>query len=216
MKFGKIGATVALSAAVVTGTLLGAAPANALTFGDTLVFSTDEGASPNLAKLTNAPGGLFNFDIGAIEIDVADVFGGVGTAIGDNILTLQQIANQSGAEASYQLVGTNVPWLSGLDDEAGGFNRTFTLTSFILNRESDINPITGAFAFTAGVQGFFEPPTPGVPGIGGFGGFGKLSSTGSTVSGEIEAVPTPAAVLPALIGMGTAALRKKKGEAAEA
>jgi hypothetical protein len=216
MKFGKIGATVALSAAVVTGTLLGAAPANALTVGETLVFSTDENAAPNnLAKLTNTGGNLFDFDIGVIEIDAAGAFGGAGTVIADTVLKLQQIGASTPTSATYQLVSSPAPWFSGLDDGLGGDSRTFTLTSFILKRQSAISA-TGAFQFTAGFNGYFEPPTPGLPALGGFGGRGRLATAGAAVAGSAEVVPTPAAVLPALLGMGAAALRKKKGEEAEA
>lgn len=209
MNFKKIGLGLAATAAMTTGMALAEAPAHALSFGDTLQFSTDEDMSPNLATL-KPDGGLFKFDAGSIDIDVTSaVFGAANTPIGDSILTLQQIATQVGAVATYQLVGTSVPWLSGLNDELGGFTRTYTLTSFILNQTSPSS--AAGFAFSADFNGFFQPPTPGVQGIGGLGGFGKLASTGSTVAGAITAVPTPA-LLPGLIGLGAAALRKRKGE----
>lgn len=214
MNFKKMGLGLAATAAMTAGVALAEAPAQALTFGDKLVFSTDDEANPNLASLTANGGGLFSFDAGAIDIDFASdsVFGVASAAIGDSVLTLQQIAPQSGAVASYQLVGTSVQWLSGLADEVGGFTRTYTLDSFILNQTS-LSSVAG-FAFSATFNGFFQPPTSGVQGIGGLGGFGTLSSSdGSAIAGAITVVPTPA-LLPGLVGMGLAALRKRKDEQA--
>lgn len=212
MKLAKFGMAVAVIATVLSGSLLGATPAAALTFGDSLDFTTDDDHSNNLATLTDLGGGLFSFDVGAIELDVASVFGLVGTDIADTVITLQEVAAQAGALATYQLVGTNITWLTGLNDEGAtvaGDSRIYNLASFTLNRESAINSF-GSFAFTAAFNGFFEPPTPGIKGLGGLGGFGGLSSDGSTISGSIAVVPTPAAVLPGLVGLGTAVFRKKK------
>lgn len=216
MKFGKIGVTAAIAATVLIGSLIGAAPAQALSFGDTLEFSTDD-AIPfgNEATLADLGGGLFSFDVGAIDIDVASVFGPASAAITDAAITLQEIAAIGDAAASFELVGTNIPFLSGLDDGLGGNTRTYTLTSFTLNLDDPFFPGSTSFAFNAALNGFFQPPTPGVQGIGGLGGFGALTSDGTTISGAITAVPTPAAVLPGLIGMGTAAFRKKKQEKEE-
>lgn len=203
-------ATVAVMAA---GTAFTAAPANALVFGDTLNFSTDPTSdSPverDLAILRDNGNGTFTFDIGEINIDPrsASAFGSVGAPITANTLTLTQIATQAGAQASYQLLGTPVTWLEGLNDELGGFTRTYTLTEFFL----DVGTPRSLLGFNAVFNGFFEPPTPGVQGLGGFGGRGELKSEdGASVAGSITAVPTPAAVLPGLMGMGAAAFRKKK------
>lgn len=215
MKFGKFGATVAIAATVLIGSLAGAAPAQALSFGDTLEFSTDDAVVSNEATLTDLGGGLFSFDVGAIDIDVSSVFGPASAAITDTAITLQEIAAIGDSAASFELVGTNIPFLSGLDDGLGGNTRTYTLTSFLLNLDDPFFPGSTSFAFDAALNGFFQPPTPGVQGIGGLGGFGALTSDGTTISGAITAVPTPAAVLPGLIGMGTAAFRKKKQEKEE-
>ena len=198
-------AGAATVAAVTAGSAFMAAPAEALSFGDTLDFSTD--ADRNLAKLTDLGGGQFEFSAGDLEIDATSAFGMAGTKFTSNPITLQQVTTQVGFAATYTLLGpTPVTWLTGLDDGSGG-NRTFDLVSFTLNTTT-LGASTG---FNATLNGFFNPP--GVQGLGGVGGFGSLrGSLGSTISGEIEVVPTPAAVLPGLIGMGTAVFRKKKQE----
>ncbi len=206
--------TAAIAATVLLGALISASPAKALSMGDTLNFSTDPNSNSNLATLTDDGNGFFSFDAGVLQIDQASPFGAVGDTITDAILTLQQVATHANAIASYELVDSNVLWLSGLSDDMGGSSRRYTLTKFILNQESQ--PLSnGSFAFTAATDGFIQPPTPGVQGIGGLGGFGGLSSDGSTVAGSVAVVPTPAAVLPGLMGLGTAAFRKKKKEGEE-
>lgn len=209
MKIKNIATTVTFVATVLLGSLINASPAEALSFGDTLKFTTADKDPSNLATLTSNVDGSFSFDAGILKINENSPFGAAGSSITDAVLTLRQVAADPSAIATYELVGNNVLWLSGLQDDMGGLSRTYTLTSFILNQEGSPNSF-GSFAFSAIADGFIQPPTPGVRGIGGLGGFGGLSSDGSTISGQVAVVPTPAAVLPGLIGLGTAAFRKKK------
>ena len=220
MKFGKFGAAAAITATVLVGSLAGATPAQALSFGDTLIFSTDDQVNNGGATLKNIGPGLFEFNIGAIDIsqNTTSEFGDAGDDIGNSPITLRQVAADI-----FELEGTNISFLSGLGDglDPAGNSRTYTLTSFVLDLTDPV-PLPNQmgnfidnFGFTAEFSGLFNPPTPGVQGAGGLGGFGELKFTSADQGGSISVVPTPAAVLPGLIGMGTAAFRKKKQEKEE-
>lgn len=203
MNFKTIGFGLAAAVAVTTSTLLTATSATALSVGDTLTFSTDEDSQNNLATFTN---NVLNF--GIVEIDDNSVFGNAGTVINFSDLNLQSITPSSGAVASWTLAdSTPYQLITGLNDELGGTTRVFKLTSFILNQESQL--FGQSAAYTALFDGFFEPPVPGLPGHGGLGTYGKLAFNGTSISGQITVVPTPA-LLPGLIGMGVAAVRRKK------
>jgi hypothetical protein len=225
MSFGKFGATAAIAATVIAGSMVYAAPADALSFGDTLVYSTQ---SSNSVKLQQRTDGLFDFVVGNLEIDAArnkdgmptSVFGPINAQLTTQALILEKLAAplKEGFVESYQLVGGPQLWIEGLNDEMGGRTRTFTVTSFTLNLQSPftipLTPpvVTTLRGFDASFTGFFQPPVVGMAGFGGGAGFGSIKDGGTSIAGSITAVPTPAAVLPGLMGMGAAAFRKKKQE----
>lgn len=209
-KFKKIAATTAISLACA---FAGAESANAISVGDTLSFSTDD--PTNQASLVENPDGTFTFDVGTLINAIGstgDFAATIGNGFQTNSILLEEVApNNNAVAATYSLLGSDIAWFSGLPDGNGGLSRTYSLNSFVLNRTGDLVP--GFFGFNATFSGLFRPPTVGARGQGGLGGFGTLASAnGATVAGSAAVVPTPAAVLPALFGMGTAAFRKKKRE----
>ncbi|MDV3351395.1 PTPA-CTERM sorting domain-containing protein [Leptothoe sp. LEGE 181152] len=203
MNFGKIGAATAVTTMVIAGSLLGAEPAKAISVGDVLSFTTTDITSGTPTLVENMDG-TFTFSMGNISInpETSPVFGNEGDPITFADLTLTNVGGNQ-----YTLAETTpFTWITGglLD------SRTYNLESFSLTA-TQILP-TSLFTFSSiGFSGFFEPP--GINGIGALAGVGQLTVDGSgVVSGAIEVVPTPAAVLPGLAGMATAAFRKKKQE----
>ena len=90
-----------------------------------------------------------------------------------------------------------------------GFSFFLDEDSFELEQGSDR---TFDFVFT----GFFQDLSDGetIDGTGLFSAESDLlASTGSSLSGDVTAVPTPA-LLPGLVGLGVAALRRKQGKSA--
>ncbi|MDX2240853.1 MAG: PTPA-CTERM sorting domain-containing protein [Leptolyngbyaceae cyanobacterium bins.302] len=87
---------------------------------------------------------------------------------------------------------------------------TYTLESFSLTRLASGN-------FEASFSGFFFDPRDNeqAEGLGDFTSQRRFGSTGTSLSLDVEAIPTPA-LLPGLVGFGIAALRKRKGEAVTA
>lgn len=159
----------------------------------------------------NAATSLLNFSsfsnttAGTVTIaDVsADVFGTAGTSfsIGDLALTK---TNDTKWELTTGLVDN---WLSGLANGVG-----FTLEQFVLERTSvTVGPATVP-QYVAFVSGFFTPS--GLGGDGSLTAQGGLVLGGSSFSSDITAVPTPA-LLPGLIGLGAAALRKREQDTAD-
>lgn len=201
MNFKRLGLGLAATAAMTTGIALTEAPAQALSFGDALDFSSKSGS---LASFNETTGFL---DFGLVENDFASPFGSLNEEIFFNDITLTSIAPVApGAIASWQYTGaTPFTLITGLDDGLGGETRVYDVVSFVLNQY-------GPNAFIANVNGFFNPP--GVQGVGGISSFGSFTLSGSTISGQITVVPTPA-LLPGLIGMGLAAMRKRKNEQVE-
>lgn len=204
MNFKKIGLGLAAAAAMTTGIALTEAPAQALSFGDALDFSSKSGS---VATFNQTTGFL---DFGLVENDIASPFGSVNEEIFFSDITLTSVAPVApGATASWKYTGaTPFTLITGLDDGLGGEIRTYELASFVLNKF--VSP-SGVTQFLADINGFFVPPN--AQGIGGISSSGRLALTGSTISGQITVVPTPA-LLPGLIGLGAAALRKRKGEQA--
>lgn len=108
-----------------------------------------------------------------------------------------------------------------LADSSGTDTATFSILEAILTRRR-VDAGMGRFttAFTLSLDGLFNS-TNEKQGIGNltfqFAGNGPAigQSRRTSLSSSLAVVPTPAAVLPALIGMGTAALRKKKREGEE-
>ena len=112
-------------------------------------------------------------------------------------------------------IGAVIPFISDidLDDGVSTDKAQFNITSAIFS-ESAINP--GNFELS--LDGDFISSTNTTLGIGNLtlqfaqaGAYG-VNPTKTTNSTSLTVVPTPAAVLPGLVGMATAAFRKKKQE----
>lgn len=134
----------------------------------------------------------------------ANVFGAAGSSfsIGDLALT------KTNATTWELTSGPANNWLTGLADGVG-----FTLEQFVLEQVSvNVGPANIPL-YVAFVSGFFTPS-----GLGGNGALtaqgGLVFESGSSFSADITAVPTPA-LLPGLIGLGVAALRKREQAGAE-
>ena len=205
----------ALTAAVLAGSLtIGASPAKALSLTASLeeftgdnaggqITLTDRGAGivELLAEIT-AP--TVNGDINGIWFDIAPVPGNLNitganvnngfTALnpGDGCANLGGGNNLNGGGNPCPL---NIAVAIGSPGQAGG-RITSTLLEITGNGLS-----VASFGDTFGLR----YQSTGV----NFNGSSKLGGTANDV------VPTPAAVLPALFGMGVAAVRKKKDTSSE-
>lgn len=182
------------------------APAQAASIsGETLGFVGDA----ELVDSDVAIGGLsqlnfFEFGSSGSGIEAiigrtsSGVFGAAGSGFSVGDLALKKTGTDTW-ELSGGAVGN---WLSGLDN---GLN--FELNTFNLKK---INSF-----FAADIEGIFRPAN--LDGTGGFTSQGELEFDGTTFSANItagEEIPTPA-LLPGLVGMGVAALRRRKSEEGE-
>lgn len=96
--------------------------------------------------------------------------------------------------STWGLAGAPVAnWLSGLPSGIA-----FTLESFSLTRTTT--------NFEAVIAGFFTPSS--LPGGGDLTTQGKFTLEGTSFSADVTPIPTPA-LLPGLVGLGFAALRKR-------
>lgn len=194
MNFKKIGLAAASAATVVAGSLAATAPAEAIN----LSFSG------NGRFLSGPP--RVDFFNGVTSGFPADGTATVGAntnsflADGGDTLTIKDLNLVSTGSNTWSLSGPVDSFLSGFK---GG--RVFNLTQFDLTRDGD-----DSFAVIAGV---LNPAA-------GSGLAGTLTTQraffqarGSTYS--VQFVPTPA-LIPALMGMGAAAFRKRKREEEQA
>jgi hypothetical protein len=105
-----------------------------------------------------------------------------------------------------KFVGSPVTnFLAGID-VAGNSNLTFDLSSFRYNKSTGIGKFAGVFSDGVKGLGVFTLGAPIVTPNTGTDDFRYTLS--------VTAVPTPA-LLPGLLGLGVAALRKRKGEGSE-
>lgn len=195
------------------------APAQAASIsGETLgLGGTARLESPSVAIGSNSRLNFSSFSdttLGTIGIPFGsgNIFGAAGTAITVQDLDLKKTGTDTWELASMTSI---VDWLTGMDNSV-----SFDLVSF--NLERTISLVTGTTAFEADIAGIFRPSN--LDGTGGFTAQGRLafkpgvsSPSGSTFSADItagEEIPTPA-LLPGLVGMGVAALRKRKSEEEE-
>jgi hypothetical protein len=184
----------AIAATVVTASVVASAPAQAMSI---------DYSSSTLAKLTNLGSGNFLLDF-APSPNVTLV-SSPSPAFGTNGGSL--------SFADLSLTGTSGgPWIGGpLNDFITGFGAAgnFDLTSFTLTQTI----FNGTPFFLGNFAGIFDGTNVAATGTFDTSGLAFLT-TGKTFSGEIIPVPTPA-LLPGLVGLGVAALRKRKGEGAE-
>ncbi|WP_416672222.1 PTPA-CTERM sorting domain-containing protein [Egbenema bharatensis] len=197
MKLKTVGLSIAATAAMGVGTFMGASPANALSFGETLTFF---GGTAQLSNVNVGQNATLTFAGTPINFSTSSSFVGRTIDFTDSLLLRRDTLT------TWSLVNPESVLLS----LSGSPERNFKLTSFNLRKTDD---------FAADFTGFFDPP--GTPGIGQvsspiLGGIAWDTTTGNVFTGNIQVVPTPA-LLPGLLGMGVAAARKKrKGEASEA
>ncbi len=147
----------------------------------------------NFSDFSDATLGTIGIPFGA-----GNVFGGVGTPITVKDFDLEKTSATTWALTS----GSVTNWLTGMDNSV-----KFTLDTFDLG---EVTAPGGGTDFVADITGVFRPSN--LDGTGGFSAQGNFEFTdGSTFSADItagEEIPTPA-LLPGLIGMGVAALRKR-------
>jgi hypothetical protein len=118
---------------------------------------------------------------------------------------IQDLNLTSSGSGVFEFTGLLTNFLSGIDLPGfpGGNDLQFDLTKFVFSQG------TG----DATIEGFFRLGSDSILGSGLFTSQTNLGNP-SSYSLTIQAVPTPA-LLPGLIGLGVAALRRKKDEAAE-
>ncbi|PSB18902.1 hypothetical protein C7B61_01260 [filamentous cyanobacterium CCP1] len=210
MNFKSIGlGAAALATAVSVGTMAPSAEAATIKRGDTLTFNGD-------VRVTQV-GSDFAFDFAPFA-NVA----GVGASSDTPPFVAPSTANIASFSAPVSVLGLPTapltPFLSNIqltDGTLASFNlESLNFSSFISgsSRFFDFD-LAGKFVTALGQE---------IPAFGGFTAQANHAvllrgdAVGTTYSGDLRAVPTPA-LLPGLVGMGVAALRKKrKGEGFEA
>jgi hypothetical protein len=195
----------AIVASVSVGSAVVAAPTNAavLNFGDTVRIQGVGGGTGPTVRVNFSP--LSNTTTGTAEIGAPTTgfFGPVGTTI-----TLQDLVLDNAGLNVWTLATPVTGFIQGL----GGGTITFDLSSFRLTRI--LPTLTDDGGFSATYSGIFS----NLPGdVYGGSLTTQLTATGNggALFSSTVAVPTPA-LLPGLVGLGVAALRKRKGEGAEA
>lgn len=218
MKFNSFSFSAAVVTAVVAGSALTTSPAQAFDiYSRTLSFGAGKAAMNGNNSVTT--------------LDFFDKTAGAGTptgtafiAIGSDSefgavlkeLTFKDLSLEKTSITTWSLFGGQVnDFISGMDNGI-----KFTLTAFNLTKSTN--------GFLADIDGFFTAP-PKFPSVAAAGGLSTQSGltklvftgsdlietkSGSSFSGDITAVPTPA-LLPGLLGLGVAALRKRKTAATE-
>jgi uncharacterized protein YjbI with pentapeptide repeats len=118
---------------------------------------------------------------------------------------IQDLALIAGGPGLFTISGPINNFITGVNLGSAPFsNVDFNLTSFIWNSSTGDADLTGVF-----VSG-----SDSIQAVGRFTSQLSAANNLSSYSLSITAVPTPA-LLPGLIGMGVAALRRKKDETAE-
>jgi hypothetical protein len=198
-----------VATAVVSASILASAPAEAanIAVGSTIQFSNIRRVLVSFEETDTT--GKLNFDsrtvpfIGTVQPIAID--SGTGSFetfdLFARILDVP-LENKGGGLFSLSAPVDNFLSFINLPPIWSGFNDVqFTLTKFDFNRN---------IGRTTALEGFFIRDGHKTPGVGAFSS--QLTEfEPSTWSMSIEAVPTPA-LLPGLIGMGVAALRRKKDE----
>ncbi|MBE9155768.1 PTPA-CTERM sorting domain-containing protein [Nodosilinea sp. LEGE 06152] len=212
MTFKAFVSSAAIAGTLATGALVAPAPVEAATInvGSTINFSS----VPNGTVAFNQSTGVLNFSAPTfgfpsffnpqrIEAGAGtDSFAGVGPFALISDLTL---TNNGGGFFSLATPVENFISFINLPPLLGGFNDVqFTLTKFIFNANSGDSTL---------LEGFFTRDGNTVAAVGQFTSqIGTIPNSSWSLS--LVAVPTPA-LLPGLIGMGIAALRRKQEEASE-
>ncbi|OUC13511.1 MAG: hypothetical protein B0A82_17085 [Alkalinema sp. CACIAM 70d] len=198
----KVAVGTAFAASITAASLGASAPAQALDLaGRTLSF----GGSAKLENAGGAIGSSATLVFANNKATTADyAFFGITDGIGasDAKFDILNLTLEKTSATQWKLMSGVASWLSG---GALG-NVKYDLTSFILNKIGT--------DFEAKLDGFFVQPGQTVgtntdPNVTSFTSQAKLAITGTTYSADIAAVPVPA-LLPGAVGVGLAALRKRK------
>jgi hypothetical protein len=189
MTLKKFAIGAAFAASITAGSLgMGSSAQAADIAGKTLSFNGS-------AKLLNpdvAIGGTSTLDFVDAEVGA---FSEIGTPAGS--FSILDLVLEKTSATTWKLAPTPVVgWLSG-----GALGSViYDLTKF------DLVKSNGTFA--AAIDGIFKPQMIGTE-MGEFSSQARLALNGTTYSADITAVPVPA-LLPGAIGLGVAALRKRK------
>jgi hypothetical protein len=206
MNFKSIMTGAAIAASVGIGSAVVAAPANAarLNFDGTVRIQNVAGGTGNPLVVNFRPFGGGVTGTAEIESPTDVVFG-----FEEDDITLKDLTLNNTGLNRWSLASPVTGFITGL---AGG-TVTFDLNSFNLLRVTTGDPEQqGFFARYTGIFSNF----PDAAAIGSFTTqlSAATNSTGAAFS-STATVPTPA-LLPGLVGLGVAALRKRKGEGSEA
>ncbi|MBW4480941.1 MAG: PTPA-CTERM sorting domain-containing protein [Tildeniella torsiva UHER 1998/13D] len=208
MSFKAFVSSAAIAGTLVTGTVLASAPAEAAIL---------VGSRLNLQNVTRG-GVSFSSGGGVGTLDFEGLAGGQAVGLGAStgsftgatslplpLARIQDLTLTDIGGGMFEFTGLLPSFLSGIDLPGfpGGNDLQFDLTKFIFRQS------TG----DADIEGFFRLGSESIQGSGLFTTQTNLGNP-SSFSLSIEAVPTPA-LLPGLIGMGVAALRRKKEEVEE-
>ncbi|MEA5448627.1 PTPA-CTERM sorting domain-containing protein [Leptolyngbya sp. CCNP1308] len=171
---------------------------NTLALSGRAKFNTTSG----LLDFREDPGNIYGTEIGTASVTTSS--SGRFASLLNQLATLQDITLTQTAGNVWEYTGSTLP--SFITVGSIGFE----LSTFRLVR----NPGND---WLATVDGRFQDT--GLPALGAFDPlqddlFTLANSQGASYSFDIEEVPTPA-LLPGLIGIGVAALRRKKDETAE-
>jgi len=220
MNFKSIGFKAAVATAVVAGSAMSMAPAEA---GNLFpgAFNLEGKSSITANAPTSNP-----FTISFSNFSIAT---GVGTSapapsgvFENNLtgkpsvgsLTLQRV----GTTSEYKITSSLLSFVTGLKQETKDIVLDLTsgsLFGYVTNKNnyalsSGVDGLMATLAFTSPNSG----STPAIVGLGAFKFKISQSNMGNQASLGVQTIPTPA-LLPGLLGLGVAALRKRKSEESE-
>ena len=219
MNLKSIGLSAAIATTAIAGSSFATSPAQAASLTGVLNFfggvSFDKVSNPT--KLTfldadpKAPG--INFKVDGSTTTLAFNTPQLNQVTGDGKIVPSVINLTGGVGGPY------TSWLTGLN--VGGKVLSFDLTSFTLGTPT-IASLGGGFSkyvYDSSLVGKFFIDSKEFVGLGAFSTQFVLNAedankpNGTSYSGTLVAVPVPTpALLPALLGLGVAALRKRKSE----
>lgn len=199
MKFKSIGIkAVVLATAVIGGAVITAAPSQAasITDGGTIeIIPTLKSNALVKFDQNKKITGLNFVGKNAGKIQVSDATGGFATYIGDTgfIKNLVFSNGVSGSKDNFLSIGADL--FFDLSSAVASFSGTAADFDFLGTYNNSMGEILGSGTLTTQVKFVNGVDTP----------------SSFSISGETAPVPTPA-LLPGLVGMGVAALRKRKSE----
>lgn len=197
----KVAVGTAFAASITAASLGASAPAQAMDLaGKRLSFS----GSAQLLNPNVAIGGTSTLQFVDAEVGSLSQIGTLGANFSIQNLTLKKDAANE-----WSLVSPVTSWLSG-----GGLGSiTFDLNTFDLAKVTYSTPVGIFTSFVANLTGQFKNLPQVIDSQDGtFSSQAQLAFTGDTYSASITAVPVPA-LLPGAVGVGLAALRKRKARA---